>query len=126
MIALSATVRWTVATAGQAIPTQKGRYFQHKYSPLAQSVERRTVNPCVVGSSPTGGAKKIDMNFHVDFFMPVGLRKAALSNSLVDCCNQLGFPPKFSPNYPTPHKKFKNQADFTKIGKKLLDFLFRV
>ncbi len=29
-----------------------------QYSPLAQSVERRTVNPCVVGSSPTGGAKK--------------------------------------------------------------------
>ena len=30
---------------------------QYKYSPLAQSVEQRTVNPCVVGSSPTGGAK---------------------------------------------------------------------
>ena len=28
------------------------------YAPLAQSVERRTVNPQVVGSSPTGGAKK--------------------------------------------------------------------
>ena len=28
------------------------------YSSLAQSVERRTVNPCVVGSSPTGGARK--------------------------------------------------------------------
>ena len=27
------------------------------HAPLAQSVERRTVNPQVVGSSPTGGAK---------------------------------------------------------------------
>ena len=29
-------------------------------SPIAQSVERRTVNPQVVGSSPTRGAK-----FHI-------------------------------------------------------------
>ena len=29
------------------------------YAPLAQSVEQRTVNPCVVGSSPTGGAREI-------------------------------------------------------------------
>ena len=28
------------------------------YSPVAQLVERRTVNPFVVGSSPTGGASK--------------------------------------------------------------------
>ena len=28
----------------------------HQYSSLAQSVERRTVNPQVVGSSPTRGA----------------------------------------------------------------------
>ena len=28
------------------------------FAPLAQSVERRTVNPQVVGSSPTGGANK--------------------------------------------------------------------
>ena len=38
-----------------------GREFEplrhHQYAPLAQSVERRTVNPQVVGSSPTGGAK---------------------------------------------------------------------
>ena len=33
-------------------------YTTDRYSPLAQSVERRTVNPQVVGSSPTGGAKK--------------------------------------------------------------------
>ena len=43
-------------------------------------------------------AKEIDMNFHVDFFMPVGLRKAALSNSPVDCCNQPGFPQKSESN----------------------------
>ena len=29
-----------------------------KYSSIAQSVEQRTVNPWVVGSSPTWGAKK--------------------------------------------------------------------
>ena len=28
------------------------------YSPIAQSVERRTVNSDAVGSSPTGGASK--------------------------------------------------------------------
>ena len=28
-----------------------------KHSPIVQSVERRTVNPYVVGSSPTRGAK---------------------------------------------------------------------
>ena len=27
------------------------------YSPVVQSVERRTVNPYVAGSSPAGGAK---------------------------------------------------------------------
>ena len=31
--------------------------------------------------------------------------------------------PKFSKNYPTLLEKFKNQADFAKNGKKLLDFL---
>ena len=35
---------------------RENRYREHKHSPLAQSVERRTVNPQVVGSSPTGGA----------------------------------------------------------------------
>ena len=45
-----------------------------------------------------GEPKEIDMNFHVDFFMPVGLRKAALSNSPVDCCNQLGFLQKSESN----------------------------
>ena len=34
--------------------------------------------------------------------------------------------PKFSKNYPTLLEKFKNQADFSQIGKKLLDFLLRV
>lgn len=42
--------------------------------------------------------KEIDMIFHVDFFMPVGLQKAALSNSPVDCCNQPGFPQKSESN----------------------------
>ena len=31
--------------------------------------------------------------------------------------------PKFSKNYPTLFEKFKNQVDFAKNGKKLLDFL---
>ena len=34
------------------------RVFRASYSSLAQSVERMTVNHDVVGSSPTGGAKK--------------------------------------------------------------------
>ena len=33
--------------------------YQIKYSPIAQSVERVTVNHDVVGSSPTWGAKKM-------------------------------------------------------------------
>ena len=41
-----------------ACPSRKTRKCEHEYSPLAQSVERRTVNPQVVGSSPTGGARK--------------------------------------------------------------------
>ena len=32
--------------------------YQSKYSSLAQSVEQRTVNPRVTGSSPVGGASK--------------------------------------------------------------------
>ena len=28
-----------------------------RYAPIAQLVEQRTVNPCVAGSSPAGGAK---------------------------------------------------------------------
>ena len=38
------------------VTCREDRYCQHKHSSLAQSVEQRTVNPCVVGSSPTGGA----------------------------------------------------------------------
>ena len=38
---------------------------------------------------------------------------------------QDGLHPKFSKNYPTLLEKFKNQADFAQIGKKLLDFLLR-
>ena len=43
------------------MPTQNRQTHENgfvAYAPLAQSVERRTVNPQVVGSSPTGGAKK--------------------------------------------------------------------
>ena len=38
------------------VTCREDRYCQHKHSSLAQSVEQRTVNPAVVGSSPTGGA----------------------------------------------------------------------
>lgn len=31
--------------------------IEHRYSLIAQLVERRTVNPCVAGSSPAGGAR---------------------------------------------------------------------
>ena len=50
-----------------ACPSRKTRKREHKHSPLAQSVERRTVNPQVVGSSPTGGAKKKDIRKDVLF-----------------------------------------------------------
>ena len=42
------------------MPTQNRQTHENgfvAYAPLAQSVERRTVNPQVVGSSPTGGAR---------------------------------------------------------------------
>src|SRR5690606_22272386 len=45
------------------------------YSPIAQSVERRTVNPQVPGSSPGGRAKipKEPTHYEVGFFMSVFL-----------------------------------------------------
>ena len=51
------------------VTAREDRYCQH-FAPLAQSVERRTVNPQVVGSSPTGGAK-IDIlrKRNVDFLL---------------------------------------------------------
>ena len=46
------------------------------YAPLAQSVERRTVNPQVVGSSPTGGAKGKTANLTIGslFFVVRSIR----------------------------------------------------
>ena len=41
-------------------PGKIGRRWLLSYSPIAQSVERVTVNHDVVGSSPTWGAKKIE------------------------------------------------------------------
>ena len=40
-----------------------------KYSSIAQSVEQRTVNPWVVGSSPTWGAKKREAFLSFSFFI---------------------------------------------------------
>ena len=51
---------------------------QTEYSPIAQSVERVTVNHDVVGSSPTWGAKKkTDTQMSVCFFISfsVGLEQ---------------------------------------------------
>ena len=42
---------------------------QHKYSSIAQSVEHAAVNRRVVGSSPTGGAKKSKSFWDLDFFI---------------------------------------------------------
>ena len=42
--------------------------YPFKYSSLAQSVERMTVNHDVAGSSPAGGAKKKD-RFRTVFFL---------------------------------------------------------
>ena len=41
--------------------------YQIKYSPIAQSVERVTVNHDVVGSSPTWGAKKKSRSYDLLF-----------------------------------------------------------
>ena len=45
-----------------------------KYSSLAQSVEHMTVNHGVVGSSPTGGARKKHLQFASAFFNEAHLR----------------------------------------------------
>ena len=45
----NSTVRWSL--------TDVINIAVQKYSSLAQSVEQRTVNPRVTGSSPVGGAK---------------------------------------------------------------------
>ena len=54
------------------MPTQTIDYSNfaviYLYSSLAQSVERMTVNHDVVGSSPTGGAKK-SKSSDLDFFI---------------------------------------------------------
>ena len=47
----------------------KEKYSLHSYSSLAQSVEHMTVNHGVVGSSPTGGARKKDIAYAVPFFL---------------------------------------------------------
>ena len=41
---------------------------QHKYSSIAQSVEHAAVNRRVVGSSPTGGARRKNVQFFGRFF----------------------------------------------------------
>ena len=41
----------------------------HLYSSLAQSVEHMTVNHGVVGSSPTGGARKKGIAYAIPFFL---------------------------------------------------------
>ena len=59
-----------------------------KYSPIAQSVERVTVNHDVVGSSPTWGAKKRKTGFILSFFFFVftnWTRKAESENNLNGC-----------------------------------------
>ena len=57
----------TLMILGGQLPGKVGRRWD-KYSPLAQSVERRTVNPQVVGSSPTGGAMKKPLAYGKWFF----------------------------------------------------------
>ena len=74
------TLDRSVITAGQSLAYPGRWVIQHKYSPLAQSVERRTVNPQVVGSSPTGGAKRDRHVFACRFFMPVGLERRLLAS----------------------------------------------
>ena len=44
-------------------PGKIGRRWLFIYSPIAQSVERVTVNHDVVGSSPTWGAKELRVGF---------------------------------------------------------------
>ena len=59
--------------------------FTIQYSSLAQSVEHLTVNQGVVGSSPTGGAKKSKSFLGLGFFYP--LRKQwHIINTALPCC----------------------------------------
>ena len=68
---------------------------QYKYSPLAQSVERRTVNPCVVGSSPTGGAKEKRHACACRFFLiSVGLESRLLATVRWTVATGVAFPQK--------------------------------
>ena len=53
--------------------------YQIKYSPIAQSVERVTVNHDVVGSSPTWGAKKKSRSNDLLFFV------SKLSSQSITC-----------------------------------------
>lgn len=52
-----------------------------QHSPLAQSVEQRTVNPPVDGSNPSGGAKRPRMNSWVLFF---GMKKAPERGQIIN------------------------------------------
>ena len=69
-------------------PGKIGRRWLFVYSPIAQSVERVTVNHDVVGSSPTWGAKKIETGqspVSIFFVLTNWTRKADEDNSPVDC-----------------------------------------
>ena len=69
-------------------PGKIGRRWLFIYSPIAQSVERVTVNHDVVGSSPTWGAKKIETGqspVSIFFVLTNWTRKADEDNSPVDC-----------------------------------------
>jgi hypothetical protein len=63
-------------------------YHAFTDSPIAQSVEQRTVNPCVAGSSPARGAKFKYPLRRVFFFLKFALNQSwLLSIVLAFCCN---------------------------------------
>ena len=87
---------WKPSCPGHPISSKtiKFQIPMHTQSAISTN-ERQASNtrPAVLGA--TGRLLSAYMSIS---FMPVGLQKAALSNSPVDCCNQLGFLQKSESN----------------------------
>ena len=77
---------WRVtARENRVLPTPLNResvcFLYLSYSSIAQSVEHAAVNRRVVGSSPTGGAKKTLVRKNKSFFSYIRLRRVILLRS---------------------------------------------
>ena len=87
---------WKPSCPGHPISSKTIKFQIQMHTQSAISTNERQASntrPAVLGA--TGRLLSAYMSIS---FMPVGLRKAALSNSPVDCCNQPGFPQKSESN----------------------------